>query len=1243
MKKRIISLALVLLMVLSLIPTALAVEEDVVYLSVYNDGSFVTTSSGTVMAYVAVPMSELEKIDLAEYGMGDYLYDADDDGAYDVTALHLFIYAHEKLYGGNWSDVYCSGMSGSLYFGGGLFGFDYNLNYYYNGDYPIDEKMSADWGYTVGATADHIVLKNGDCMDIAGFSNESWMIYGATFRYFTDGSKVARTFSVPKGDALNVNLSTIGRDWSSSESTLIPETGSAVYYGRTAFAADAATVTTDDNGNASITFDEAGKWYIWSYGYNDGTVSCTPAYAEVNVTWKNTSDVTADWFNFRNSDVNMALTSAKTPTSAETTVLKWANKLMTGWSDAPSVQIIVDNALIVMHGTNLSKLDLQTGEILQQATMTASPSYGYTPCTYADGLIFCPLSGGTIQVFDAKTLESVWIFKDELGGQSLSPITYADGCVYTGFWNGENKDANYVCVNVSDGSLVWSKTVTGGFYWAGSVVLGDAVIVGSDDGASGFSGDSHVYSLSKNDGTVISELTLVGCGDQRSSMAYSEAKGRVYFTAKNGYLCSAKVDTATGELSDLKTSKQANQCTSTPVVYGNQVYFSCGSGVVVGSGGSGNFIVADADTLEQHYAVALKAYPQGSVLVSDAYLAETGKLYCYSTYNGQPGGLSLITVDPAVNTADGAELIEIFDAKGYEQFCITSPICGTDGTIYYKNDSGAVFAVGTNNAYLTALTANVGALNGEFTASNTDIEWIVPVGTTSVTLNPTACEGGSAQSVTVALEDGVATAEITVLKDGDSRTYTVSIREVSIDTSLSELKVNESNSYTGKALALSPEFVKDTYYYAMLAAGSSRSFENVWPTATDANANVKVYAISNVDECDTGDEIAVTATNQSHDRYAVYFADDTKAMAIRIEVTAENGDVANYYLVLSKEAAAADGEALLETLKNCTHENATVSGAKDATCTEDGYTGDKTCPDCGAVISGTVIDALGHDYKDGTCTVCGEADPDYKTAEGEVHVFVTIADKGNVVMFQQKIAVVDVNHNGIFDVDDALYAAHEAAYEGGAAAGYSSYESQWGLSIGMLWGDTSYCYGYWLNNASCWSLEDVVAEGNHLVAFVYSDATGWSDSYSKFEQFNYTATATEGLTVKLEKAGYDENWNTVFSAHAGATVTVYDSEGKALTEGYTVTDNGDGTYTITVDAEGSYYVVATSSDPIMVPAVCELTVSKKAEDVTDPTTPVDPNAPQTGDSTNMVLMVSILVISLCGMAALVVIHKKKFF
>ena len=61
-------------------------------------------------------------------------------------------------------------------------------------------------------------------------------------------------------------------------------------------------------------------------------------------------------------------------------------------------------------------------------------------------------------------------------------------------------------------------------------------------------------------------------------------------------------------------------------------------------------------------------------------------------YNGRPGGLSLITVEP--DAPETAALSELYNAEGYEQYCICSPICDADGTIYYKNDSGNILAVG---------------------------------------------------------------------------------------------------------------------------------------------------------------------------------------------------------------------------------------------------------------------------------------------------------------------------------------------------------------------------------------------------------------------------------------------------------------------------------------------------------------------------------------------------------------------
>ena len=50
-----------------------------------------------------------------------------------------------------------------------------------------------------------------------------------------------------------------------------------------------------------------------------------------------------------------------------------------------------------------------------------------------------------------------------------------------------------------------------------------------------------------------------------------------------------------------------------------------------------------------------------------------------------------------------------------------------------------------------------------------------------------------------------------------------------------------------------------------------------------------------------------------------------------------------------------------------------------ATCTEAGATAGTKCSVCGTVLSGCEkIDALGHKYENGVCTVCGEKDPNYK-------------------------------------------------------------------------------------------------------------------------------------------------------------------------------------------------------------------------------------------------------------------------
>ena len=61
------------------------------------------------------------------------------------------------------------------------------------------------------------------------------------------------------------------------------------------------------------------------------------------------------------------------------------------------------------------------------------------------------------------------------------------------------------------------------------------------------------------------------------------------------------------------------------------------------------------------------------------------------------------------------------------------------------------------------------------------------------------------------------------------------------------------------------------------------------------------------------------------------------------------------------------------------HGTTELKNKKEATCTEEGYTGDKVCKDCGTVLEkGKVVSKIAHDYKNGKCSVCDAIDPGFK-------------------------------------------------------------------------------------------------------------------------------------------------------------------------------------------------------------------------------------------------------------------------
>ncbi len=109
----------------------------------------------------------------------------------------------------------------------------------------------------------------------------------------------------------------------------------------------------------------------------------------------------------------------------------------------------------------------------------------------------------------------------------------------------------------------------------------------------------------------------------------------------------------------------------------------------------------------------------------------------------------------------------------------------------------------------------------------------------------------------------------------------------------------------------------------------------------------------------------------------------TLTAAVTSQVTTEPGcestGVRTYTATVTLEGRTYT-DTKTETLPATGHDTEIV-GAKPATCTEDGYTGDEVCKTCGETVTkGEVVKATGHHYKDGKCTDCGEKDPNYQPA-----------------------------------------------------------------------------------------------------------------------------------------------------------------------------------------------------------------------------------------------------------------------
>ena len=460
--------------------------------------------------------------------------------------------------------------------------------------------------------------------------------------------------------------------------------------------------------------------------------------------------------------------------------------------------IFVDGYMYAYAGTNILKLDPATGETLISKPMEDASDFAIIPPTYGDGMIFVGLKNGRVQAFRADTLESLWVYTDPLGGQSNSPITYSDGCVYVGFWRGESGAANFVCLTADDEKPnrktepkipLWSCTNDGGFYWAGAYANDKYVMVTTDDGYSGYSHNTgKLLIFDKRTGELTDSKTTY-TGDLRSNVAYDKDTGRIFFTTKGGAMYSEVVG-ADGKIdrSASKTVALGGMSTSTPVVCNGRAYVGVAGteGQFTPYGGH-HIAVIDLTDWKIAYTAQTQGYPQTSGLMTTGY--DDG-VYVYFMDNYTPGVMRVIHDAPGQTALEGGVTEEFTSDKGVSgtytdcapvvftprgslaQYCIGSPVTDEYGTLYFKNDSGNLIA-------LTSAVRELKVAEKPEIARTEDGQWEVTGGKIVAVL-----ANGLERDITALVEyrdDGSGGVEAVYTYGTSVQPYTKSVRTVSLN------------------------------------------------------------------------------------------------------------------------------------------------------------------------------------------------------------------------------------------------------------------------------------------------------------------------------------------------------------------------------------------------------------------------------------------------------------------------------
>lgn len=389
----------------------------------------------------------------------------------------------------------------------------------------------------------------------------------------------------------------------------------------------------------------------------------------------------------KNEGNTSAATSA--PTSSNNAALSW--KKAYGNGNYSEILTLGDSIYFASSLLNpdwtaqpavLHRLNAKTGEETASLQLFSAIASTCRP-VYTDGVIVVPLANGRLQGISATEMKTLWVSNAiAAGDMNMSTVTAANGMVFTGTtsnWNATK--GTFFGINAITGDCVWAnKSEDAGYYWAGACKVGNVLVYGDNAG--------WLKAVEPATGKVVSQLKLSSA--IRSTVVSNEAGTTAYMTTNDGtlHVLSAAIDGSLSEQNVVLDSTKA-LCTSTPTLFEGNLYV--GGGVY---GSKGYFSVIDASTLQVKSTIEVPYYVQSTPLVAKAV---DGKTYAYFTCNGAETDENKIPTNGGgawVYCLETNTVTKLFEATGdMANWCTKSIVMGADGTLYWTNDSGTLFAL----------------------------------------------------------------------------------------------------------------------------------------------------------------------------------------------------------------------------------------------------------------------------------------------------------------------------------------------------------------------------------------------------------------------------------------------------------------------------------------------------------------------------------------------------------------------